>query len=117
DMKVLDLLPWRVVAVTGVRWEAGGLAPTGYRVSFQEYWDAIGGPRYNASRIYMLDLAGINRADPNFEVTRHLGKRCDGWLDAGGPEPGGVMGGYMLRVERGVAGSQTLHSPHSFAAF
>src|SRR5437879_11346999 len=41
DIKVLDLLPWRVVAVTGVRWDAGGLTPTGYRVSFQEYWDAI----------------------------------------------------------------------------
>src|SRR5207245_2950137 len=78
DIKVLDLLPWRVVAVTGVRWDAGGLTPTGYRVSFQEYWDAIGGPRYNASRIYMLDLAGINRANPNFEVTRHLGKALRG---------------------------------------
>src|SRR2546428_2307952 len=43
DIKVLDLLPWRVVAVTGVRWEAGGLTPTAYRVPFQEYWDAIGG--------------------------------------------------------------------------
>src|SRR2546426_5485686 len=31
DIKVLDLLPGRVVAVTGVRWEAGGLTPTGYR--------------------------------------------------------------------------------------
>src|SRR3989454_3878786 len=115
DMKVLDLLPWRVVAVTGVRWEAGGLAPTGYRVSFQEYWDAIGGPRYNASRIYMLDLAGINRANPNFEVTRHLGKRCDVWLDSGGREPEEVMDGYMLDVERVVAGTKTLASIDAFA--
>src|SRR2546428_6746076 len=69
DVKVLDLLPWRVVAVTGVRWDAGGLIPTGYRVSFQEYWDAIGGPRYNAFPIYMVDLAGVNPADPDIEVT------------------------------------------------
>src|SRR5256712_88817 len=97
-----------------VRWDAGGLTPTGYRVSFQEYWDAIGGPRYNASRIYMLDLAGINRANPNFEVTRHLGKRCDVWLDSGGREPEEVMDGYMLDVERVVAGSKTLASLDSF---
>src|SRR2546429_261889 len=64
DMKVLDLLPWRVVAVTGVRWEAGGLAPTGYRVSFQEYWDAIGGAPAHTSRIQMLALTGTNPADP-----------------------------------------------------
>src|SRR5205809_4048606 len=115
DMKVLDLLPWRVVAVTGVQWEAGGLAPTGYRVSFQEYWDAIGGPRYNASRIYMLDLAGINRANPNFEVTRHLGKRCDVWLDSGGREPEEVMDGSMLDVERVAAGTKTLASIDAFA--
>jgi uncharacterized protein related to proFAR isomerase len=115
DMKVLDLLPGRVAAVTGVRWEAGALTPTGYRVSFQEYWDAIGGPRYNASRIYMLDLAGINRANPNFDITRHLGKRCDVWLDSGGREPEEVMDGYMLDVERVVAGSKTLASIDAFA--
>jgi len=116
DIKLLDVLPGRVAAVTGVRWEAGALTPTGYRVSFQEYWDAIGGPRYNASRIYMLDLAGINRANPNFDVTRHLGKRCDVWLDSGGREPEEVMDGYMLDVERVVAGSKTLPSADSFAA-
>jgi uncharacterized protein related to proFAR isomerase len=116
DIKLLDLLPARAAAVTGVRWEAGALTPTGYRVSFQEYWDAIGGPRYNASRIYMLDLAGINRANPNFDVTRHLGKRCDVWLDSGGREPEEVMDGYMLDVERVVAGSKTLASLDAFAA-
>ncbi len=116
DIRLLDLLPARVATVTGVRWDAGALTPTKYRVSFQEYWDAIGGPRYNASRIYMLDLAGINRANPNFDVTRHLGKRCDVWLDSGGREPEEVLDGYMLDVERVVAGSKTLASLDSFAA-
>src|SRR5256712_1571688 len=115
EIKLLDLLPARVATVTGVRWAAGALTPTRYRVSFQEYWDAIGGPRYNASRIYMLDLAGINRANPNFDVTRHLGKRCDVWLDSGGRAPEAGMDGYMLDVERVVAGSKTLASPDSFA--
>src|SRR5437870_2701063 len=102
DIKLLDLVPARVARVTGVRWDAGALTPTGYRVSFQEYWDVIGGPRYNASRVYMLDLAGINRANPNFDVTRHLGKRCDVWLDSGG---GGLEESDVLRLsERGFAG-------------
>jgi len=63
----------------------------------------------------MLDLAGINRANPNFDVTRHLGKRCDVWLDSGGREPEEVLDGYMLDVERVVAGSKTLASLDSFA--
>src|SRR5216117_3123987 len=110
DIRGLDLLPGRVASVTGVRWDAGHLSPTAYRVSFQEYWDAIGGPRYNASRVFMLDLAGVNRANPNFGVTRHLVKRCDVWLESGGREPEEVMDGYMLDVERVVAGSKTLGS-------
>src|SRR5207249_9100950 len=52
---------------------------------------------------------------PNFEVTRHLGKRCDVWLDSGGREPEEVMDGYMLDVERVVAGSKTLASLDSFS--
>ncbi len=115
DVKILDLLPGRAADVTGVRWEDGGLRPTAYRVSFQEYWEAIGGSRYNASRVFMLDLAGINRANPNFDVTRHLVKRCDVWLDSGGREPDEVLDGYMLDVERVVAGSKTLASADAFA--
>jgi uncharacterized protein related to proFAR isomerase len=114
-VKVLDLLPLRVATVTGVRWDGGRLTPTAYRASFQEYWDAIGGPRYNAARVYVVDLAGVNDGNPNFEVTRHLGKRCDVWLDAGGGEPEEVMDGYMLDVERVVAGTKTLASPDAFA--
>src|SRR3989475_5636783 len=114
-LKILEHLPVRVATVTGVRWEDGQLNPTAYRASYQEYWDAIGGPRYNATRVFMLDLAGINRANPNFEVTRHLVKRCEVWLDSGGLEPEEVMYGYMLDVERVVAGSKTLASLDSFA--
>jgi len=115
DLKILDLLPLRVANVTSVRWEDGRLNPTAYRVSYQEYWDAIGGPRYNASRVLLLDLAGINRANPNFEVTRHLVKRCDVWLDSGGREPEEVMDGYMLDAERVVAGTKTLASVEAYA--
>jgi len=93
-LRILEHLPVRVATVTGVRWEDGQLNPTAYRASFQEYWDAIGGPRYNAARVFLLDLSGINRANPNFEVTRHLVKRCDVWLDSGGREAEEVMDGY-----------------------
>src|SRR2546426_12531276 len=84
DIRGLDLLPGRVASVTGVRWDAGHLSPTAYRVSFQEYWDAIGGPRDNASRGVIVDLAGGKRANPDFECTRPLLQRCDGWLGSGG---------------------------------
>src|SRR5207253_2353482 len=114
-LRILEHLPVRVATVTGVRWEDDQLNPTAYRASFQEYWDAIGGPRYNAARVFLLDLSGINRANPNFEVTRHLVKRCDVWLDSGGREPEEVMDGYMLDVERVVAGTKTLASIDAFA--
>src|SRR2546427_9077405 len=114
-LRILEHLPVRVATITGVRWEEGQLNPTAYRASFQEYWDAIGGPRYNAARVLLLDLSGINRANPNFEVTRHLVKRCDVWLESGGRESEEVMDGYMLDVERVVAGSKTLASLDAFS--
>jgi len=108
DLKLIELV--QLATVTGVAWKDRAVRATAYRVGFQEYWDAIGGPRYNASRVFMLDLAGINRASPNFDVMRHLVKRCEVWLDLGAREPGEVMDGYMLDVERVVAGSKTLAS-------
>jgi uncharacterized protein related to proFAR isomerase len=115
DLKILDLIPIRVAHVTGVRWDDRRLNPTAYRVSYQEYWDAIGGPRYNASRVLMLDLSGINQANPNFDVTRHLVKRCDVWLDSGGRDAEEVMDGYMLDAERVVAGTKTSPSMEALA--
>src|SRR3989442_11388079 len=72
DIRGLDLLPGRVASVTGVRWDAGHLSPTAYRVSFQEYWDAIGGPRDKASPVVIFDPPGLNPPNPDFPVTRHL---------------------------------------------
>src|SRR2546428_8243214 len=71
DIRGLDLLPGRVASVTGVRWDAGHLSPTAYRVSFQEYWDAIGGPRCKASRGFMVDLAGRRHEHPHYLGSRH----------------------------------------------
>ena len=115
DLRILDLIPIRIATVTGVQWKDGNLISTAYRATYKDYWEAIGGPRYNASRVLMLDLAGINRANPNFDVTRHLVKRCDVWLDSGGREPEEVMDGYMLDVERVVAGTKTAPSLDAFA--
>ncbi len=111
---LLDQLPIRTASVVGVRWEEQRLQPNGYRVSFQEYWNAIGGSRYNASLVYMLDLTGIERANPNFDVMRHLVKRCDVWLDLGARDSDDVMDGYMLDAERVVAGTKTLASLDAF---
>jgi uncharacterized protein related to proFAR isomerase len=115
DVKVLDLVPVRLASIVGVRWDGRAVQPTEYRVSFQEYWDAVGGPRYNASRVLMLDLTGIERANPNFDILRHLVRRCEVWLDLGAREPEEVMDGYMLDVERVVAGSKTLGSLEDYA--
>jgi len=114
DVKPLDLIPMKVATVVGVRWDGRAIVPSGYRVSFQEYWDAIGGSRYNASRVFMYDLGGINRANPNFDVMRHLVKRCDVWLDLGARETDELMDGYMLDVERVVAGSKNLPNLDAF---
>ena len=114
DVRILDKLPVRLASIVGATWDGSSLTPTGYRVSYQEYWDAIGGPRYNAGRVLMLDLTGINRANPNFDVLRHLVKRCEVWLDLGAREPEEAMDGYMLDVERVVAGSKTLGSLDDF---
>lgn len=110
DLKPLDLLPFRVAKVVSVAWDGRSLVPGGYRIDFQDYWDAIGGPRYNASLLFLYDLGGINRASPNFDVLRALAKRCDVWLDLGAREPDELMDGYMLDVERVVAGSKTMPS-------
>jgi uncharacterized protein related to proFAR isomerase len=114
DVKPLDLLPMKVATVVGVWWDGRAMVPSGYRVPFQQYWDAIGGPRYNASLVFMYDLGGINRANPNFDVMRHLVKRCDVWLDLGARETDELMDGYMLDVERVIAGSKTLPSLDAF---
>lgn len=114
DVKPLDLIPMKVATVVGVRWDGRAIVPSGYRVSFQQYWDAIGGPRYNAGLVFMYDLGGINRANPNFDVMRHLVKRCDVWLDLGARETDEIMDGYMLDVERVVAGSKNLPSLDAF---
>ncbi len=110
NVPLLDQIPARAASVVGVRWDGERLVPNGYRVSFQEYWNAIGGSRYNASLVFMLDLGGIGRASPNFNVMRHLVKRCDVWLDMGAREADDIMDGYMLDVERVVAGTKTLPS-------
>src|SRR3989442_10384680 len=78
DIRGLDLLPGRVASVTGVRWDAGHLSPTAYRVSFQEYWDAIGGPRGNAPRGVVSGLARVDPPYPNVIVRCALsGRWCD----------------------------------------
>src|SRR5438034_11488881 len=99
-LRILEHLPVRVATVTGVRWEEGQLNPTAYRASFQEYWDAIGGPRYNPARGFLLALPATNPPNPTSEATRHLVRRGNAGLDPAGREPGEAMDGYIPNVER-----------------
>src|SRR3990170_3446641 len=59
DVRILDKLPVRLASIVGATWDGSSLTPTGYRVSYQEYWDAIGGPRDNAGRVLLLDLTEL----------------------------------------------------------
>lgn len=114
DVRPLDLLPFRVAKVVGVAWDGAAIRPGAYRMDFADYWAAIGGPRYNASRVLIYDLAGINRDSPNFDVLRALAKRCDVWLDLGARVTDDLMDGFMIDAERVVAGSKTLPRLESF---
>src|SRR5439155_24574554 len=64
------------------------------------------------TEIYTLSLHDalpiLNRANPNFEVTRHLVKRCDVWLESGGREP---------HVDRKSTRLNSSHVASSYAVF
>src|SRR3989304_3360344 len=75
---------------------------------------AVGGPRYNAGRVYVLDLAGINHGKPNFEALRGIGKRTSMLLDIGARSAEDVMDGLMVDVEAVVVGTKNLRSVDQF---
>lgn len=101
--------------VVGVRWFDGRIKATKYSVPFTEYWEAVGGPRYNASRVFVFDLAAIHRADPQFDTLRKVTRRCTIWLDIGARKVEDVMDGYMTDAERVVVSTMALSSAQSFA--
>ncbi|HEV8595257.1 MAG TPA: HisA/HisF-related TIM barrel protein [Thermoplasmata archaeon] len=100
--------------VVDVAWRDGRLRRGEYRVDFETYWDAVGGPRYNAGRLYVLDLAGINHGKPEFETLRAIAKRTELFLDLGAQDPEDVMDGYMVDAESVIVGTKCLESVAQF---
>lgn len=108
EVRGVDAIPIYRTKVVDVKWNDRRLERGDYRVDVTAYWDAVGGSRYNAGRIYVLDLAGINHGKPNFEDLRPITKRTTALLDLGVRGPEDVMDGYMLDVESVVVGTKTL---------
>jgi len=114
EVRGLDAVPIYRTRVVDVRWTDRRLQRGAYRVDVGAYWDAVGGARYNAGRIYILDVAGINHGKPSFEDLRPITKRTTALLDLGVRSPDDVMDGYMLDVEAVIVGTKTLRSLPQF---
>ena len=115
QVRGIDAIPIYRTKVVDAHWTDRRLQRGGYRVDVATYWDAVGGARYNAERIFVLDLAGINHGKPNFDALREIGKRTTMLLDLGARSPDDVMDGYMVDVETVVVGTKALESLARFA--
>ena len=115
EVRGVDAIPIYRTKVVDVHWTDRRLQRGAYRVDVGAYWDAVGGSRYSAERIFVLDLAGINHAKPNFDALREIGKRTMMLLDLGARTPDDVMDGYMVDVDTVVVGTKALESLARFA--
>lgn len=90
-------IPERHAQVVSVRWDGEHLVAGDYAVSFTRYWRAVGGPRYSASTLLMLDLSGLLRGRPSFQILRELcAQRCEVWLEMGVRSAQEVMDVFMV---------------------
>jgi len=105
----------KLAEVVSVRWVSGSLKRTEYHVSFERYWRAVAGQRYNASEVLLLDLAGVNEAKPNFRVMRELvKKKYDVWLDLGIRTDQDLFDAFSMEVARALADTSTCTSMRLF---
>lgn len=110
ELRGIDAIPIYRPKVVDVRWTDRRLRRGAYRMDVGAYWDAVGGSRYNAERIFLMDLAGINHGKPNFDALRQIGKRTTMLLDLGAEDPEDVMDGFMVDAESVVVGTKSLRS-------
>ncbi len=114
EIRGIDAVPIYRSKVVDVLWDGGKLHRGAYRVDVDTYWGAVGGPRYNAERVLVLDLGGINHGDPNFDALRKLGKRATVLVDLGARDTEDVMDGFMVDVEAVVAGTKAIERVDQF---
>lgn len=114
EVRGVAAIPLYRPKVVNVKWTDRRLRRGAYRVDVDEYWDAVGGSQYNAGRLFVLDLAGINHGKPNFDALRFVTKRTDTLLDLGVRRTDDAMDGFMIDVETVVVGTKTLRSLEQF---
>ena len=106
---LLESIPFRSADVVSVCWTGEKIEKTEYEVSFEKYWDVIGGTRYRAGTIYVLDIGGINKAEPSFQAMRELSKcDCKILFDLGVSGPEDLMDGFMVDVDKVVASTKSI---------
>ncbi len=114
EIRGVDAIPIYRSKVVDVAWTDGRLHRGSYRVDVDVYWSIVGGPRYNAERIFVLDLGGINHANPSFDALRLVAKHATVLLDLGARHPEEMMDGFMVDVESVVVGTKNLDSLEQF---
>lgn len=110
NVPLLDLPLVQVAKVVELSWEGRWEVPSD-GVPFQDYWRAVGSPRYGAEEVLLMDLAGMQHSRPNFEALKALMKRkyCV-WLEMGVREVPDIFDAFTLGSERVMVGSMTCGS-------
>jgi uncharacterized protein related to proFAR isomerase len=114
EVKGVDAIPIYRTKVVDVQWTDRRLRRGGYRVDLDLYWAIVGGPRYNAGSVFVLDLGGVNHGSPSFDAVRTVAKHTSVLFDLGVRQPEEVMDGFMVDVEAVVVGTKNLDSLGQF---
>ena len=111
----MDLPIGQVAEVVSVEWNGQALSRTSYAAPFLKYWGAVGGKRYNATDILLIDLSGLQDAKPNFKALRELLRRkYNVWLDLGMRSVQDLFDSFAMEISRAVASTLTVPSMKLF---
>jgi len=110
SLPLLDVPIAQVAKVVEVAWNEGWeVLPGG--VPFSKYWKAAGSKRYGAEDVLFMDLAGMQRARPNFDALKALMKRkYSVWLEMGVRDVQDIFDAFTLGSQNVMIGSLTCRS-------
>jgi len=107
----IDIPILKLAEVVDLRWDGSNMDRNEYHVSFDRYWRAVSGQRYNASDILLMDLSGVRNGKPNFRVLRELVKhKYDVWLDLGIRSEADVYDAFAIEVSRALVDTSLCNS-------
>ena len=107
----IDIPILKLAEVVDLRWDGSNIDRNDYHVSFDRYWKAVSGQRYNASDIMLMDLSGVRNGNPNFRVLRELVKhKYDVWLDLGIRSEADVYDAFAIEVSRALVDTSLCNS-------